>query len=108
MIYYLKYPANGVAYRIQAFERASCSGTFIVREYSQSGGEPYYPIPIAETDELYRRYNAMIESDRNVHFVERLARNKYYNMGQVVASAMKCVERVIDNNQSGMESIQLI
>ena len=55
-------------------------GTSIAREYSQSEGDPYYPIPTAQNEELYQRYSAMAESERNVFFVGRLARYKYLTL----------------------------
>jgi UDP-galactopyranose mutase len=70
-------------------------GTSIVREYSQSEGEPYYPVPTVESDELCRHYQAMAESESNVFFVGRLAKYKYFNMDQVVASAIKIAQRTM-------------
>jgi UDP-galactopyranose mutase len=72
-------------------------GTSVVREYPQSQGEPYYPVPTAEAEELYRRYDAMAKLERNVRFVGRLAKYKYFNMDQVVASALKAAGDVIND-----------
>jgi UDP-galactopyranose mutase len=88
----VNYPNDFEFTRITEFKHMTGqthSGTSIVREYSQSEGEPYYPVPTAESDELCRRYHAMAESERNVFFVGRLAKYKYFNMDQVVASAIK-------------------
>ena len=70
----------------------SHSGTSIVREYPQSEGDPYYPVPTFENNLLYRRYNALAERERNIIFVGRLAKYQYYNMDQVVAAALKAAK----------------
>jgi UDP-galactopyranose mutase len=62
--------------------------TIVSREYPVDDGEPYYPIPRPENRELYRRYARLAAAQRNVTFVGRLAEYKYFNMDQVVASAL--------------------
>jgi UDP-galactopyranose mutase len=62
--------------------------TAVVYEIPGSDGDPYYPIPRAENDALYKRYKALAAEVPNVHFVGRLATYKYYNMDQVVAQAL--------------------
>lgn len=71
------------------------SGTSIVREYPQREGDPYYPIPTTENQELYRKYKSMADAESNVHFIGRLAEYRYYNMDQVVAAALKSVSGVL-------------
>lgn len=63
--------------------------TTIVYEYPKAEGDPYYPVPRAENNELYNRYKALAERLDDVHFVGRLATYRYYNMDQVVAQALK-------------------
>ena len=70
------------------------SGTTIVREYPTGSGDPYYPIPSARNDELYRRYAALAQMRDDVTFVGRLAQYKYFNMDQVVAAALLAAERL--------------
>jgi len=70
-------------------------GTSIVREYPQAEGDPYYPIPRAENEALYKRYERLAEQEPDVTFVGRLAQYRYYNMDQVVAAAIKAAERVL-------------
>lgn len=65
------------------------SGTSIVREYPMSSGEPFYPIPSAENEALFRRYRNLAAEDGRVTFVGRLAEYRYYNMDQVIAAALK-------------------
>jgi UDP-galactopyranose mutase len=60
----------------------------IVYEFPKDGGDPYYPVPRPENNELYRRYEGLAQGTPNVHFVGRLATYRYYNMDQVVAQAL--------------------
>jgi UDP-galactopyranose mutase len=62
--------------------------TTIAREYPSTTGEPYYPIPRPENREAYAKYAARAALERHVTFVGRLAEYRYYNMDQVVASAL--------------------
>jgi len=68
--------------------------TSIVYEYPRSEGDPYYPVPRAENQELYAQYRALAESSPHTHFVGRLATYKYYNMDQVVAQALALCGRM--------------
>ena len=70
-------------------------GTSVVREYPSAEGDPYYPIPRPENEALYKRYEAMAEAEVGVHFIGRLAQYRYYNMDQVVASALALCERLL-------------
>ena len=58
--------------------------TTISKEYSSQIGEPYYPIPTNENQQLYLKYKKEAESLKNVFFCGRLAEYKYYNMDTVV------------------------
>lgn len=62
--------------------------TSIVYEYPKAEGDPYYPIPRPANAALYRKYQALADATRDVHFVGRLATYRYYNMDQVVAQAL--------------------
>ena len=62
--------------------------TIISREYPRAAGEPYYPIPRPDNRALYSRYQQLAERESHVTFVGRLAEYRYYNMDQVVASAL--------------------
>ncbi|MGP6158397.1 MAG: UDP-galactopyranose mutase [Vulcanimicrobiaceae bacterium] len=66
--------------------------TTISREYPRATGEPYYPIPRPENRALYAKYAAKAAAEPNVTFVGRLAEYRYYNMDQVVASALATFE----------------
>ncbi len=62
--------------------------TIVSREYPRADGEPYYPIPCPDNRTLYGRYHQLAAREANVTFVGRLAEYRYYNMDQVVASAL--------------------
>ena len=66
--------------------------TVLSREYPTAEGDPYYPIPRPENRELYRKYATLAAAQRHVTFVGRLAEYKYFNMDQVVASALVTFE----------------
>ena len=68
--------------------------TSITYEYPSAEGDPYYPIPRAENQELFKRYEALADSTDNVTFVGRLATYRYYNMDQVVGQALSTFRRL--------------
>lgn len=67
------------------------SGTSIVREYPQSQGDPFYPVPTPQNQARYLQYKNLANAERYVSFVGRLAQYRYHNMDQVVAAALKLV-----------------
>ncbi len=68
--------------------------TSISYEFPQAEGDPYYPIPRAENQALYRRYEALADALPDVSFVGRLATYRYYNMDQVVGQALATYRRL--------------
>ena len=68
--------------------------TSIVYEYPRAEGDPYYPVPRPENDEIYRKYEALAQAAQKVHFVGRLATYRYYNMDQVVAQALTLYSKI--------------
>ena len=72
--------------------------TSIVYEYPQAEGDPYYPVPRKENQDLYSKYQALAEASPRTWFVGRLATYKYYNMDQVVGQALTLCARI-----TGME-----
>lgn len=62
--------------------------TVTSEEYPKSEGDPFYPIPAEDAQALYRKYREDADRTENVKFVGRLATYRYYNMDQVVASAL--------------------
>jgi UDP-galactopyranose mutase len=68
--------------------------TSITYEYPSAEGDPYYPIPRAENQELFKKYEALADSTPGVSFVGRLATYRYYNMDQVVGQALSTFRRL--------------
>ena len=70
--------------------------TIITREYPKEwkpGDEPYYPINDDKNNEIYKKYKELASQEKNVIFGGRLATYKYYDMHQVIASALITVEK---------------
>ena len=65
--------------------------TVISREYSSEwkpGDEPYYPVNDEKNGQLYQKYKALAEKEKNVVFGGRLGEYKYYDMDKVIRSAL--------------------
>ncbi|QYC12087.1 UDP-galactopyranose mutase [Brevundimonas nasdae] len=62
--------------------------TSVTFEYPTSEGDPYYPIPRAENQALFKRYEKLAQARPDVIFSGRLATYRYYNMDQVVGQAL--------------------
>lgn len=94
----VNFPNNHNYTRITEFKHLTGQvhhGTSIVREYPTDVGDPYYPIPRAENEELFQKYVDLANQLANVTFVGRLAQYRYFNMDQVVAAALaKCTNIV--------------
>lgn len=72
--------------------------TTIVKEYSSSEGEPYYPVPNQDNQNIYKMYQELATKEKSVYFVGRLATYKYYNMDQAILAALNLVEEFYNNN----------
>jgi UDP-galactopyranose mutase len=95
----VNYPNDHRFTRITEFKHLTGqrhSGTSIVREFPKAEGDPYYPIPTAENQEIYEKYSRLAQCQRDVFFVGRLAEYRYYNMDQVVAAALRCFSKLQD------------
>ncbi len=75
------------------FEFGNQPHTFITREYPRDSGEPYYPINDATNNERYGKYKDLMGEETNFIFGGRLADYKYYDMHQVIGSALARVKR---------------
>ncbi|MBQ0007613.1 MAG: UDP-galactopyranose mutase [bacterium] len=79
-------------------EVQKCSHTVVSKEFSvewMKGMEPYYPVNDAKNNNLYLKYKALADSEKNVIFGGRLAEYKYYDMAPVM-------ERAIETFQSNL------
>lgn len=73
------------------FEFGRQEKTVITREYPlewSKGVEPYYPINDAKNESVYKKYKALGDEEK-VIFGGRLAEYRYYDMHQVIGSALK-------------------
>lgn len=80
------------------FEYGTQEKTIITREYPATwvkGDEPYYPVNNDKNNEMYQKYKELGQKEANVIFGGRLGEYKYYDMHQVIASALECVENAI-------------
>lgn len=68
--------------------------TALTYEYPSNDGDPFYPVPRAENQALYKRYEDLADMTPNVLFVGRLATYRYYNMDQVVGQALAAFRRI--------------
>jgi UDP-galactopyranose mutase len=68
--------------------------TSLTYEFPTDVGDPYYPVPRAENEALYKRYEALAAEVPDVWFVGRLATYRYYNMDQVVGQALATFARI--------------
>ena len=73
--------------------------TTITYEYPSAEGDPYYPIPRPENQELFKRYEALADATEDVTFVGRLATYRYYNMDQIVGQALATFRRMDEKRQ---------
>ena len=71
--------------------------TVISREYSSAwkpGDEPYYPVNDERNNALYESYRKLADAEEKVIFGGRLGEYRYYDMDQVIAAALACVDRL--------------
>jgi UDP-galactopyranose mutase len=96
----MNYTAREVPYtRIiehKHFEFGTQPVTYVTREYPadwQPGEEAYYPVNNDKNQALYQQYAELAEKEANVIFGGRLAEYKYYDMDDVIKSALVCAGR---------------
>ncbi len=73
--------------------------TVISREYSSEwklGDEPYYPVNDEKNSTLYERYKVLASKENKVVFGGRLGEYKYYDMDQVIASAISKADEILN------------
>lgn len=78
------------------FEFGTQPTTVISREYSaewKPGDEPYYPVNNEKNSELYAKYKALADNEKNVIFGGRLGEYKYYDMDKVIVAALEAVKK---------------
>ncbi len=74
------------------------SKTVITREYPSEwkpGDEPYYPVNDEKNGKLYEQYRKLADSEPKVTFGGRLGEYRYYDMDQVILSALEKAEELL-------------
>ena len=69
--------------------------TIVTKEYPSDweiGMEPYYPINDQRNAELYEKYSALAQEEKNVIFGGRLGMYKYFDMDKVIEAALSVAE----------------
>jgi UDP-galactopyranose mutase len=64
-------------------------------EYKAKETEPYYPVNDDENNFKYSQYKTLADNESNIIFGGRLAEYKYYDMHQVIESALNFIEKQI-------------
>lgn len=94
----INHPSEATPYtRVTEFKHLTGQAhphTSLMYEFPCDDGDPYYPVPRPETQALYKRYEALALTLRDVTFLGRLASYRYYNMDQVVAQALSQYRRL--------------
>ncbi len=84
------------------FESADTDYTYITfeypTEYKADSTEPYYPVNDEENNQKYLQYKNLADKEKNIIFGGRLAEYKYYDMHQVIESALNKVKEIYENN----------
>jgi len=100
----VNYPSPEIPYtRISEYKHLTgqqAPNTTVTYEYPSAEGDPYYPIPRAENQELFKRYEALADETEGVTFVGRLATYRYYNMDQIVGQALATFRRMDDKRRA--------
>jgi len=79
--------------------------TTITYEYPSAEGDPYYPVPKPENQELFKKYEQLALATQDVWFVGRLATYRYYNMDQIVGQALATFRRIQEALPPGAQSV---
>lgn len=93
----INYPNEQLYTRVTEFKYLTGqehSKTSIVYEFPKAEGDPYYPVPRPENQEIYKQYKALAEVKPGIHFVGRLATYKYLNMDHCVAQALATYKQI--------------
>jgi UDP-galactopyranose mutase len=100
----VNYPSEDVPFtRISEYKHLTGQQhpkTSITYEYPSAEGDPYYPIPRPENQELFKKYEALADATEGVTFVGRLATYRYYNMDQIVGQALATFRRLDERRRA--------
>jgi UDP-galactopyranose mutase len=84
------------------FENIDSNHTWITYEYpikyKAESTEPMYPVNDIENNTKYQKYKELANQEKNIIFGGRLAEYKYYDMHQVIESALNFTKKEINEN----------
>ncbi|WP_294220637.1 UDP-galactopyranose mutase [uncultured Chryseobacterium sp.] len=98
----VNYPTSNLYTRITEFKHLTGQvhhKTTVVCEYPTGEGDPYYPIPRKENQEIYNRYKKLADEMPDVYFTGRLGTYKYYNMDQVIAQSLALFRKILKESE---------
>lgn len=93
----VNYPQTEAYTRITEYKHLTGQShprTSLSYEYPTDTGDPFYPIPRPENQELFRRYKHLSAAEPDTWFVGRLGSYQYLNMDQVVGQALATFARI--------------
>ncbi|RFM34935.1 UDP-galactopyranose mutase [Chitinophaga silvisoli] len=88
------------------FEGGQQPFSVITYEYPQAmarNAEPYYPVNDSRNNNLYTKYKQAAAQQANVIFGGRLAEYKYYDMDQIIGSALSKMKKL----KAGLSNLQV-
>jgi UDP-galactopyranose mutase len=81
------------------FENVESDSTWVTWEfpidYNAKETEPYYPVNDDENTEIYNKYKELADKEKDVYFGGRLAEYKYYDMDDVIESALTFIKKTL-------------
>jgi UDP-galactopyranose mutase len=81
------------------FENAQSDTTWVTWEsptkYKANKTEPYYPVNDKENTKIYNKYKKLADKEKNIYFGGRLAEYRYYDMDQIILSALNKVKEIM-------------
>ncbi|XP_053389729.1 UDP-galactopyranose mutase-like [Mercenaria mercenaria] len=78
-----------VEYKWFPYQQCHSNDTVLFIERSADVGEPYYPVPNIQNQNLYKIYKVLTESESDIYFLGRLANYKYFNMDEAINNALE-------------------
>ena len=86
------------------FEDVKSDSTWITFEYpieyKAESTEPMYPVNDTENNSKYQKYKELANQEKDIIFGGRLAEYQYYDMHQVIESALNKVKEIINEEHS--------
>jgi hypothetical protein len=95
----LSRPEQYFAEFLSALEKNDSKVTWISKEYSMKykrGDIPYYPINDEKNNKVYSQYKELSNQYPNIIFGGRLSEYKYYDMHQIIGSALTKVKKELN------------